>query len=277
MKYILSILFILVSNNSFACSCSEWPSDRNKAIKEAYNQASDIVLAKAVSISKPGKYEALEYKRSGFRKETTHFTRLTSWKGDAPDKFTTSMLIGGGMCGVSFRQGVTYLLYLRKSLHGKNAYATSICSLTNSMVGAEEDMKHLERVWLYPNHNNGIYWSELADVYLSGKGVKKDAHKAIQLYQKAEQNLNINARLTLATLYMEGKHTKQNYVAAFNRFKYISEYNHDHYATFMLGKLYRDGLGTKVELDKAIDSFNQSCLRGFKRACIEHDKLTGKP
>jgi len=182
MKYTLLFIFITLTNNAFACSCGGWSENRVEAVKNAYHGSDNIVIAKVISINKLSPIELHEYKKRGFKRETTYFKKITSFKGDMPDKFTTTMDVGGGMCGESFIQGETYLLYLRSSMYENNSYATSICDLNDTLDGAEDDVNIIENLGVNLNNSINIYWLELANRYKEGNGVKKDTDKYNQLY-----------------------------------------------------------------------------------------------
>ena len=103
-------------------------------------------MAKAISINEMSKDDKLYYRMTSFKKETTHFKMVTLWKGDVGKYFTTTMVVGKGMCGVSFTEGKTYLLYLYQSALDSKSYATSLCELNQSLDEAEEDMGILKKL-----------------------------------------------------------------------------------------------------------------------------------
>ncbi len=148
IKYFPLLLFLVMSNNAFACSCSIWSNDRNELIRHAFKMTPTIVLAKVISINKPGLKELAISEKRGYRPETTNFKTITIFKGALSGKFKTTMLVGSGMCGLKFIVGETYLLYLSKSIYDETAYATTICSPNQTLLDAEEDIRMIKNISL---------------------------------------------------------------------------------------------------------------------------------
>ncbi len=150
-----SILFILAfallfSQKVFSCSCVGQPDDIEIAVTEAFNKASSVVWAKAVSITPssskmehPGQGEDFDAES-----ETTHFTEIQSWKGDHGKQFYTNIVTMCCVCGRSFNEGEEYLLYLYKN-KDENTYGTGICLRTKHVRYARDDIKILNQ--LVPN------------------------------------------------------------------------------------------------------------------------------
>src|SRR5690606_37438913 len=120
--------------------------DTREAVSQAYKGASSLVVVQAVSIEKQKIRKAwMDKKDEGIDGEITHFAVVDSWKGEHGEKLSTKTITTRGMCGMSFKQGSAYLLYLYGP-DKEGYYSASICSRSVRLEGASEDIKILNAI-----------------------------------------------------------------------------------------------------------------------------------
>ncbi len=143
MKIMLVMITLMMAWEADACSCMRPDPNHDVAVREAWTRATAVVLATAETVEKvPGS----SIKPGGKpQHEITTFTRLKHWKGDVPESFETSIVTECCLCGISFSEGQTYLLYLYKS-EGSDHYSTSICNRNMLHADADADMARLDRI-----------------------------------------------------------------------------------------------------------------------------------
>lgn len=74
---------------------------------------------------------------------TVEFAVNTVWKGDVDRNLKITTPPTGGSCGVAFAEGEEYVVYAYDSSYGDGGYSTSICSRTNLVNNAAEDLDAL--------------------------------------------------------------------------------------------------------------------------------------
>ncbi|MCF7791274.1 MAG: SEL1-like repeat protein [Victivallales bacterium] len=105
----------------------------------------------------------------------------------------------------------------------------------------------------------------LAELYESGKGVKKDLKKALEFYKKAAENELVVSMLKLGDYNYYGIGKKTDIWTAKYWYKKAAEKN-DPYALFMLGTFAEQGIGGSVNKKAAATYFLKSASRGFAKA-----------
>ena len=143
LRVIAGLVILLgIQQPVFGCSCEPSPEDQEKAVLEAYNHASSVVLAFAESIENI----ALSRSRNSQKREDeiTRFVVLQSWKGSHRDTFYTKISLRCCACGMAFEVGKIYLLYL----HGPydEFYRTGICSRTRDESRSVDDIRILNSI-----------------------------------------------------------------------------------------------------------------------------------
>jgi len=148
LKTIFFMIFILVSMDALACSCAGQPDDLNVAVKKAYASASSVVLAEVEAITPSKTLEKIGEKQYELKSEITHFSEIRSWKGEHGKRFYTKIVTACCMCGISFKKGEKYLLYLHGP-HKEGFYSTSHCTRTTNKKRAEDDIQILNKISPY--------------------------------------------------------------------------------------------------------------------------------
>ena len=82
------------------------------------------------------------------------------------------------------------------------------------------------------------------------------------------------SQFNLATLYLEGKGVNQDYHKAFEWYQRAAAQK-DAGALFNLAKMYGLGMGVDKDMNKAKFYFVESCSKGVKSACDISKKLGG--
>lgn len=160
MKHAIALLLLLAgASNAIACSCFNDASTLEEAVTNAFDNATAVVLATAEQVenlepftarawSEGGKHEQKTY----YNLQRTQFVALQSWKGEHGKRFFTDIVIACCMCGYTFEQGQTYLLYL----HGPDNngyYRTSSCSRTSGEpTSIEADVEVFNKLG-FPTNN----------------------------------------------------------------------------------------------------------------------------
>lgn len=138
MKYIRALLLIFVilisamfidHRVSYACSCVSVGS-----VDKELKQAKAVFSGKVI--------ESKHNKRGGYY--SVLFEVSKSWKGVKTNQIIIKTGQGGGDCGFSFVKGQNYLVYAHESeMYGKKSLTAIICSRTNELSSAQEDLKLL--------------------------------------------------------------------------------------------------------------------------------------
>lgn len=123
-------------------------------------------------------------------------------------------------------------------------------------------------------NRSGCYGLGLS--YATGRGITLDHKKAIELYTDVCENSDeVSACSNLAFLYIKGKEINPDYKKA----RYFSEKacnEDDVIGCRFLGYLHNNGLGGKVNVQKAIELYTFACKGKDTEACKNLDALKVK-
>ena len=108
-----------------------------------------------------------------------------------------------------------------------------------------------------PSMNN------LGVLYYNGEGVQKDYNKAFELFKKASDLGETTAHGWLADCYYYGYGTQKDYQKALQLYLKAKSNGHNE---AQIGRIYRDGLGTSVDINKAIEHFQKGVDFGNARS-----------
>jgi hypothetical protein len=135
MKKLFLLLLIILSNNTFACSCAEKPS-----VKEDWTYSHDVYTAKIISV------DSLHFTSSGnriylFNAQVIHHYKNEPYPGY---EMRTFYFTEGGSCDFGFQINKDYLIYESRLQNPILSYA-SICSRTALLSDIKPDeLKELE-------------------------------------------------------------------------------------------------------------------------------------
>lgn len=147
MGNILLFVFLqLIIAKAYSCSCAYSDGELEDQVREAFESASSVVLAKVETIEKlePFQYsqdDDSSEQRTFYYRHKTHFSEVQSWKGKHGKQFYTNIVVACCMCGYTFEEGRVYLLYLYGP-DEQGFYSTSSCSRTTRL--SEELKPELE-------------------------------------------------------------------------------------------------------------------------------------
>ena len=115
--------------------------------------------------------------------------------------------------------------------------------------------------------NHGEAQLNVARMYHKGNGTKKNSMKAVSWYIKASKNNISAASYRLGVMYKTGEdfRIQANINEAFYWFKRAAEQGHNK-SRFILGNLYRRGLGTTQDINKAIFWYKMASEGDHKKA-----------
>lgn len=143
------------------------------------------------------------------------------------------------------------------------------------------------------DYEKAFYWFEksaeqdnkfaqysLANLYYYGNGVEKNLEKAFGWYMKAAEQDQPYAAYSVAQMYSKGefveqddKSAKEFYSQALSGFLELERKDQvDDNLYYKLGTMYKNGLGTKVNMEKAIDYFKQSAEMNNKNGLYKYGK-----
>ena len=143
VRVIAALLILLgIQQPALGCSCAPGPEDQKKAVLEAYNHSSSVVLAIAEDIENSARSRSENSRER--EDEITRFAALQSWKGSHGDTFYTKISLRCCACGMAFEVGKTYLLYLSGPYD--EFYKTGICSRTRGESRSSEDIQILNSI-----------------------------------------------------------------------------------------------------------------------------------
>ena len=112
--------------------------------------------------------------------------------------------------------------------------------------------------------------STLGLLYMKGKGVEQDYHKAKEWLEKSVAQDEGSAQIFLGCLYYNGQGVRQNYHKARELFEKAAAHQGDiktqAEAQFLLGALYEEGAGVPRNLTTARTLYEKSALQGNVRA-----------
>ena len=120
----------------------------------------------------------------------------------------------------------------------------------------------------------------LANLYYYGNGVEKDLSLAFLWYQKSSAQGQPYASYVIAQMYSKGEYVSQSeetaqryYKDALSGFlKLESKDQADDNLYYKLGSMFKNGLGTDIDMDRAIDYFKRSAEMNNKNGLYEYGK-----
>ena len=141
----------------------------------------------------------------------------------------------------------------------------------NRSYTPEENYQYIKRYALAGKEGFQI---ALADMYLAGRGVKKDQSKAAYWYRKAAEQGSGGGAFGLGYLHSVGKGgLEKDDAKAFNYFMQAIR-NGAPYASMWIAEFYRDGRGVKQDKEQAYRWFAAACAGSEDEAA---DALAGRP
>jgi hypothetical protein len=125
-------LFVMKPSTTFACSCV-----KPLGVKEELTRSDLVFSGKVLSIKN-------EKGSNGIIKKVVLFKVNQTWKGSKVAKIKITTGQGEGDCGFPFQKNHDYLVYANKSdMYGKKELISVICSRTNDLASAKEDLAKL--------------------------------------------------------------------------------------------------------------------------------------
>ena len=120
----------------------------------------------------------------------------------------------------------------------------------------------------------------LANLYYYGNGVEKDLSLAFLWYQKSSAQGQPYASYAVAQMYSKGEYVSQGgetaqryYKAALSGFLELESMEQaDDNLYYKLGFMFKKGLGTDIDMDRAIDYFKRSAEMNNKNGLYEYGK-----
>lgn len=142
-------------------------------------------------------------------------------------------------------------------------------------LGTEQDYAQAFD-WFLKSATEGNKFAQysLANLYYYGNGIEKDLSQAFFWYQKSSAQGQPYASYAVAQMYSKGEYVTENedtaqryYKAALSGFLQLeSKDQADDNLYYKLGSMFKKGLGTDIDMDKAIDYFKHSAELGNKNA-----------
>lgn len=130
--------------------------------------------------------------------------------------------------------------------------------------------------WFLKSAKEGNKFAQysLANLYYYGNGVEKDLPQAFLWYQKSSSQGQPYASYAVAQMYNKGEYVTKNedtaqryYTDALSGFLGLeSKGQADDNLYYKLGTMFKRGLGTDIDVDRAIDYFKRSAELGNKNA-----------
>lgn len=112
-----------------ACSCAELPS-----VEEEFDRSQAVFRGKVLRISEN---ESMK----GYKTKSVLFEVTNTWKEVKQSQIIIRTGQGGGDCGITFIEGVDYLVYAYESdMYGAKELVTNICDRTNKLSASQEDL-----------------------------------------------------------------------------------------------------------------------------------------
>lgn len=134
-------------------------------------------------------------------------------------------------------------------------------------LGTEQDYEKAFEWFLKSAHEgNKFAQYSLANLYYYGNGVEKDLSQAFWWYRKSSEQGQPYASYAVAQMYSKGEYVAENketaqryYKAALSGFLELeSKDQADDNLYYKLGAMYKNGLGTEIDIPKAIEYFEKS-------------------
>lgn len=134
-------------------------------------------------------------------------------------------------------------------------------------LGTEQDYEKAFE-WFLKSAQEGNKFAQysLANLYYYGNGVEKDLSQAFLWYRKSSEQGQPYAPYAVAQMYDKGEYVSQSeetaqryYKAALSGFLELeSKDQADDNLYYKLGAMYKNGLGTEIDIPKAIEYFEKS-------------------
>ena len=134
-------------------------------------------------------------------------------------------------------------------------------------LGTEQDYAQSFEWFLKSAHEgNKFAQYSLANLYYYGNGVEKDLSQAFWWYRKSSEQGQPYASYAVAQMYSKGEYVAENketaqryYKAALSGFLELeSKDQADDNLYYKLGSMFKNGLGTEIDIPKAIEYFEKS-------------------
>jgi TPR repeat protein/DNA-directed RNA polymerase subunit RPC12/RpoP len=130
--------------------------------------------------------------------------------------------------------------------------------------GLELERKAADKNYAPAQFDIGLkYW-------LGSHGITQDYNKAIEWYQKADDNGEILASQTLASIYYKGENVPKDYKKAFQLYQKAAEFWPP--AQKALGTMYDKGEGVSQDYGKAIEWYQKALDNGLEIFNLEDAK-----
>lgn len=148
-------------------------------------------------------------------------------------------------------------------------------------LGTEQDYeKAFEWFERSAKQKNKFAQFSLANLYYYGNGVEKDLSQAFLWYQKSSAQGQPYASYAVAQMYSKGEYVSQGgetaqryYKAALSGFLELESMEQaDDNLYYKLGSMFKKGLGTDIDMDRAIDYFKRSAEMNNKNGLYEYGK-----
>lgn len=148
-------------------------------------------------------------------------------------------------------------------------------------LGTEQDyQKAFEWFERSAKQKNKFAQFSLANLYYYGNGIEKDLSQAFLWYQKSSAQGQPYASYAVAQMYSKGEYVSQGgetaqryYKAALPGFLELESMEQaDDNLYYKLGSMFKKGLGTDVDMDRAIDYFKRSVEMNNKNGLYEYGK-----
>ena len=148
-------------------------------------------------------------------------------------------------------------------------------------LGTEQDYEKAFE-WFLKSAQEGNKFAQysLANLYYYGNGVEKDLSQAFLWYRKSSEQGQPYASYAIAQMYNKGEYVNQSeetaqryYKSALSGFlKLESKDQADDNLYYKLGSMFKKGLGTDIDMDRAIDYFKRSAEMNNKNGLYEYGK-----
>lgn len=120
----------------------------------------------------------------------------------------------------------------------------------------------------------------LANLYYYGNGVEKDFSQAFLWYQRSSSQGQPYASYAIAQMYSKGESVEKDEMKARNYYmkalagflELESKEQADDNLYYKLGSMFKKGLGTDIDMDRAIDYFKRSAEMNNKNGLYEYGK-----
>ena len=148
-------------------------------------------------------------------------------------------------------------------------------------LGTEQDYeKAFEWFERSAKQKNKFAQFSLANLYYYGSGVEKDLSQAFLWYQRSSSRGQPYASYAVAQMYSKGEYVSENedtvqryYKDALSgSLKLESKDQADDNLYYKLGSMFKKGLGTDIDMDRAIDYFKRSAEMNNKNGLYEYGK-----